>query len=59
MKRRWRAFQCRVLSKHRWQEIRIEGEKAFECRDCRKRFFAQPPGPPSGVDILGVGGTGG
>jgi hypothetical protein len=43
MKRLWFAFRCRVLSSHRWEPKRTHGEKYFECRDCKKRYFADEP----------------
>ena len=56
MKRLWRAIQCRFFSNHRWQEIRVDGEKAFQCRDCGKRYFGDDP---TGEHLYGQGGAGG
>ena len=40
----WHKVRCsRLLDTHRWEEKRIEGEKAFECRDCHKRHFGSHP----------------
>ena len=36
MKRLWYAFQC-FFSNHRWEQIRVDGERAWECRDCHTR----------------------
>jgi hypothetical protein len=64
MKRLWYAFRCHSLGKHRWRELLVDEEKAFECRDCRKRVFGDQP-PPNTFDIdklsqegAGFGGSG-
>ena len=44
-----------MLHNHRWREIRIEGEKAFERRDCGLRWVGdQAPDEPRG--FAGSGG---
>jgi hypothetical protein len=43
MKRLWFAFRCRALHSHRWELKRTYGEKYFECRDCKMRYFGDEP----------------
>lgn len=40
----WQRIRCRFFLAHQWEEKRIDGDKAFECRACHKRYFgSQPP----------------
>jgi hypothetical protein len=60
MMRLWYALRCHALNEHRWRELLVDEEKAFECRDCRKRVFGDHPPDTRNIDVLSGGaGSGG
>jgi hypothetical protein len=56
MTRLWYAFHC-FFSNHRWEEMRVEGEMAWECRDCHMRSLedlAPEPDPGAATTVESV-----
>jgi hypothetical protein len=44
MRSPWSVVRC-SLGQHRWQSVRVGGEKGRECRDCKARDFDGPTHP--------------
>jgi hypothetical protein len=39
MQGRWVAVRCHLLGRHRWHAIERQGDRGWECRDCRSQVF--------------------
>ena len=44
----WHLVRCK-LGRHRWETVRVGGNRGKECRDCHDRIFDKP-GPQEPLD---------